>query len=155
MLDNPTYRALFQLSTLPSEPRSAILHHCPCRPKGLCAIRSENGNRRIFSEKHCHAHSGAMEIEWQWLMFSPMMKKHIVKAVGCSAIHRQCKKSGPMVCRATRKTLELRSNHTRQRKRTLMQALHSGDGRRGSTLIASKNRRSRQRRPGRSLCFES
>ena len=33
MLDNPTDRALFQLGTLSSELRSAILHHGPCRPK--------------------------------------------------------------------------------------------------------------------------
>ena len=32
-LDNPTDRALFQLSILPSELRSGNLHHCPCRPK--------------------------------------------------------------------------------------------------------------------------
>ena len=35
-----------------SELRSAILQHGPCRLKGPLAISSENGNRRIFSEKH-------------------------------------------------------------------------------------------------------
>ena len=39
----------------------------PYRP---FAISSENGNRRIFSEKHYH-----MEMEWQLLCFSPPMKK--------------------------------------------------------------------------------
>ena len=51
-LDNPTNRALFQLSTLPSELRSAILHHGPCRsnePFRVPTINSENGNRRIVS----------------------------------------------------------------------------------------------------------
>ena len=68
-LDNPTDRALLQLGTLPkaNSVRSAILHHSPCHPKILFAISSENGNRRIFSEKHYHAHYGAMEIERQRL----------------------------------------------------------------------------------------
>ena len=47
-----------------------------CRPKGPFAISSETGNRHIFSETHCHnAHSGAMEMERQWLWFSPTTKK--------------------------------------------------------------------------------
>ena len=54
---------------------TAILHHGPCRPKGPFAMGSENGNRRIFSEKHNYAHSKAMEIEQHWLCFSPTMKK--------------------------------------------------------------------------------
>ena len=37
---------------VPSELRSAILQYRPCRLKGPLAISSENGNRRIFSEKH-------------------------------------------------------------------------------------------------------
>ena len=61
-LDNPLDRALFQLGRLPTKLRTAIIHHGPCRPKGQFAISSENGNRRIFSEKHYHAQSGAMEI---------------------------------------------------------------------------------------------
>ena len=60
--DNPTDRALFQLGTLPTELRTTIIHHGPCRPKEPFAINSENGNRHIFSEKHYHAHSAAMEI---------------------------------------------------------------------------------------------
>ena len=72
---NPTDRAIFQLGILPSEVRSAILHHGPCRPKVSFAISSENGNRCMFPETHYHAHSGAMEIERQWLCFSPTMKK--------------------------------------------------------------------------------
>ena len=73
--DNPTDRALFQLDTLPTELRTTIIHHGPCRPREPFATSSENGNRRIFSGKHYHAHSGAMEIERQWLCFSPTMKK--------------------------------------------------------------------------------
>ena len=78
----------------------------------------------------------------------------IFKAVACSAIHRQCKSCGPTVCRATWRTSKWRSNDTRKGKRTLMRPSHPGDGRRGTALIASKNRQSRQRRPsGESLCF--
>ena len=73
-LDNPTDRALFQLGTLPTELRTTIIHHGTCRPKEQFAISSENGNRRIFSEKHYHAHSGAIKIERQWLCFSPTTK---------------------------------------------------------------------------------
>ena len=66
-------RSLPAIGTLPSELRSAILHHGPRRPKVLFAISSENGNRRMFSETHYHAYYGAMEIERQWFCFSPMM----------------------------------------------------------------------------------
>ena len=64
-LDNPTERALFQLGTLPSELRQAILHHDPCRPKGPFATSSTNDNRRIFSEQtlSCTFCAMAMEIE--------------------------------------------------------------------------------------------
>ena len=51
-LDNPADRVLFQLGTLPTELRTTILQHGPCHPKGSFAITSENGNRRMFSEKH-------------------------------------------------------------------------------------------------------
>ena len=44
-------------------------------PKLPFAISSENGNWRMLSEAHYHAHSGAMEIERQWLGFSSTMKK--------------------------------------------------------------------------------
>ena len=37
---------------VPSELRSAILQHGPCRLNGPLAISIENGTRRIFSEKH-------------------------------------------------------------------------------------------------------
>ena len=73
-LNNPTERTLFQLSTLPNGLKSAILHHGPCRQKGPFAISSENGNRRLFSETHYHAHSVAMEIERQRIFLSPTMK---------------------------------------------------------------------------------
>ena len=49
-LDNPMDHALFQLSTLPTELRTSIIHQGPCRLKGQFAISSGNGNRRIFSE---------------------------------------------------------------------------------------------------------
>ena len=77
-LDNPTDRALFQLGRLPTKLRTAIIHHGPCRPKGQFAIRGENGNIRIFYERHYHVHSWAMEIERQWLCFSPTMKKPLL-----------------------------------------------------------------------------
>ena len=51
-LDNPTDRALFQLGRLPTKLRTAIIHHGPCRQKGQFAIRGENGNIRIFYERH-------------------------------------------------------------------------------------------------------
>ena len=63
------------IGTLPSEVISAILHHGTCRPKVPFAISSENGNRRMLSEAHYHAHSGAMEMERQWPGFSSTMKK--------------------------------------------------------------------------------
>ena len=61
-LDNPKDRALFQLSTLPTELRTSIIHQGPCRLKGPFAISSdcENGNRRIFSE------NTTMHIPGQW-----------------------------------------------------------------------------------------
>ena len=37
---------------VPSELRSAILQHGPCRLKGPLAISRENGNRCLLSEKH-------------------------------------------------------------------------------------------------------
>ena len=39
-----------------NELRSAIPQHDPCRLKGPLAVSGENGNRRIFSEKHYPAH---------------------------------------------------------------------------------------------------
>ena len=68
-------RSLPAIGTLPSEVRSAILHHGPCRPKVPFTISSENGNRCMFSETHYNAHSGATEIKRQWLCFSPTTKK--------------------------------------------------------------------------------
>ena len=74
-LDNPTDRVHFQLCTLPTALRTTIIHHGPCRLEEPFSISSENGNIQIFSEKHYHAHSGAMEIERQRLCFSPTTKK--------------------------------------------------------------------------------
>ena len=103
-LDNPTDRALFQLGTWPNELRSAIFHHGPCRPKGPFAIGNENGNRRIFSENHYHAHYGAVEIErhaMALLLTTDEQANFSKLAVACSAIHRQCNSCEPTVCRAT------------------------------------------------------
>ena len=55
-LDNKIDRALFQLGTLPTELRTTIIHHGPCRPKGPFAISSDNGNRRLFSDKNTPMH---------------------------------------------------------------------------------------------------
>ena len=55
-LDNPKDRALFQLGTLPTELRTTIIHHGPCRPNGPFAISSENGNIRIFSMENTTRH---------------------------------------------------------------------------------------------------
>ena len=45
-----------RLPVVPSELRSAIVQHGPCRLKGPLPISSENGNRSIFSEKHYFHH---------------------------------------------------------------------------------------------------
>ena len=74
MLANPTDHVLFHLGAFPSELRSGILRHGPCHPKGPFAICSANGNSHIFLGKHYHAHYGALEIEWQYLCFSPTTK---------------------------------------------------------------------------------
>ena len=49
--ENPTDRARFQLCTLPTELRTRIIHHGPCRKEPF-AISSENGNIHIFSQKN-------------------------------------------------------------------------------------------------------
>ena len=72
-LDNLTDRALFQLGTLSSELRSAILHHVPCRPKRTVCYVQPEWQQAHFLGKHYHAHSGAMEIERRSLCFSPTM----------------------------------------------------------------------------------
>ena len=82
-LENPMDRTLFQLSTWPSELRSAILHHGPCRSNEPFTINSENGNMHIFSgKKHYRALSGAVKIGWQWFCFSPPMKKPLLSNCG-------------------------------------------------------------------------
>ena len=55
-LENPTDRARFQVCTLPTELRTTIIHHGPCRLKEPFAISSENGNIHIFSEKNTTMH---------------------------------------------------------------------------------------------------
>ena len=73
-VDNPTDRAHFQLGTLSTEMTTAVLRHGPCRPNGPFSLNAKY-NRRIFSEKLYRAHSGAMQIERQWLCFSPTMQR--------------------------------------------------------------------------------
>ena len=81
-LDNLTDRALFQLGTLPTELRTTIIHHGPCYssrsmpPKRTVCYQQRQWQQTPFlGQKHYHAHSGAMEIERQWLCFSPTTKK--------------------------------------------------------------------------------
>ena len=73
-LDNPTNRSLFQLGTWPSELRSAIRS---MTPKRTVCYQQWEWQQPHFVEKHSlyHAYAGAVEIEWQWLCFSPPMKK--------------------------------------------------------------------------------
>ena len=124
MLDDQTDRALFQLGTLPSELISAIFHHGPCRPIGPFAISRENGNRHIFSgEKHYHAHSGTIEIERQWLCFSPTMKKPYCQ---------RCWFFGDPS--AMQKEWEWRSNLTRKSKRTLIASIAFGQWQAGQRI---------------------
>ena len=48
-LDNPTDRDLFQLGTLPTEMRTAVIHHGPCRPKE--GANGVSGNPKKFGVK--------------------------------------------------------------------------------------------------------
>ena len=99
-LDNPTDRALIQLGTLTTELRTTIIHHGPCRPK------------RMATDAFSREKNTTMHILGQWKQTGngsasrQRRRSHIVKCVGCSVIHRQCKNSGPTVCRATRRTSE-------------------------------------------------
>ena len=137
-LDNPTDRALFQLGRLPTILRTAIIHHGPCRPKGQFAIRGENGNIRIFYERHYHAHSGAMEIERQWLCFSPTMKKPYCQSCWLFGDPQAMQKvwAGGVSGNPKNFGMKIKSHG----KTYLMRASHSGDGRRVNALIAPKNR---------------
>ena len=137
-LDNPTDRALFQLDRLPTKLRTAIIHHGPCRPKGQFAIRGENGNIRIFYERHYHAHSGAMEIERQWLCFSPTMKKPYCQSCWLFGDPQAMQKewAGGVSGNPKNFGMKIKSHE----KTYLMRASHSGDGRRVNALIAPKNR---------------
>ena len=137
-LDNPTDRALFQLGRLPTKLRTAIIHHGPCRPKGQFAIRGENGNIRIFYEIHYHAHSGAKEIELQWLCFSPTMKKPYCQSCWLFGDPQAMQKewAGGVSGNPKNFGMKIKSHE----KTYLMRASHSGDGRRVNALIAPKNR---------------
>ena len=137
-LDNPTDRALFQLGRLPTKLRTAIIHHGPCRPKGQFAIRGENGNIRMFYERHYHAHSGAMEIERQWLCFSPTMKKPYCQSCWLFGDPQAMQQewAGGVSGNLKNFGMKIKSHE----KTYLMRASHSGDGRRVNALIAPKNR---------------
>ena len=138
-LDNPTDRALFQLGRLLTKLRTAIIHHGPCRPKGQFAIRGVNGNIRIFYERHYHAHhSGAMEIDRQWLCFSPTMKKPYCQSgwLFCDPQAMQKEWAGGVSGNPKNFGMKIKSHE----KTYLMRASHSGDGRRVNALIAPKNR---------------
>ena len=71
----------------------------------IYAFSMKDTTKHILGQWKSNGNGSASHQRW---------RNHIVKAVGCSVIHRQCKKSGPVVCRATRRTSEWRSNHTRK-----------------------------------------
>ena len=100
-------RSLPAIGTLPSEVRSTILHHGTCRPKVPLAISSANGNRRMLSEAHYHAHSGAMEMERQWPGFSSTTKKPSGKS--CWLLRRSIGNAKRVGQWCVRQTEELRS----------------------------------------------
>ena len=135
-LDNPTDRALFQLGRLPTKLRTAIIHHGPCRPKGQFAIRGENGNIRIFYERHYHAHSGAMEIERQWLCFSPTMKKPYCQSCWLFGDPQAMQKewAGGVSGNPKNFGMKIKSHE----KTYLMRASHSGDDRAQEQVIATE-----------------
>ena len=71
-LDNPTDHTLFQLGTLPSGNSSS--RSMPPK-RTVCYQQREWQQAHFLRKKHYHAHSGAIEIERQWLCFSPSTKK--------------------------------------------------------------------------------
>ena len=71
-LDNPTDRALFELGTLSTERRTAIVHHDSWSMLPNITVCYQ---QREWQHTRHHVHSGAMEIEQQCICFSPTMKK--------------------------------------------------------------------------------
>ena len=93
---------------------------------------------RIFYERHYHAHSGAMEIERQWLCFSPTMKKPYCQSCWLFGDPQAMQKewAGGVSGNPKNFGMKIKSHE----KTHLMRTSHSGDGRRVNTLIAPKNR---------------
>ena len=144
MLNNPTDRALFQLGTLPTELRTTIIRHGPCRQKEPFAIRSENGNQCIFSENHYHAHSGAMEIERQWICFSPMTKKPYCQIEWANSVSGNPKNFG----------VKIKSHEKTQSHLDASIAFGRWKACQIIDRVQEHNRQSRQKRSsGESVCF--
>ena len=135
-VDNTADCALFQLSTLPSELRSAILHHGPCRPKLPFAISSENGDRRI--------HSGAREIERHWLCFSPTLNKPHWLSCWLLGYPSAVQKVWANDVSGNLKTFGMKIKIHEKPKAHIDASITFG---RCNALMACKNRQSRQRRP--------
>ena len=76
----------------------------------------------------CHP-KGPFNKQREWPHAHFLRKKTLPCTLWGYGKERQWLKGGPTVCRATRLSSEWRSNHTRQPKRTLVRASHSGDGR--------------------------
>ena len=151
-VDNPADCALFQLSTLPSELRSAIIHHGPCRPKLPFAISSENGDRRVFSENDT-IHSGAREIERQWLCLSPTMNKPHWLSCWLLGYPSAVQKVWANGVSGNLKTFGMKIKTHEKPKAHIDASITFG---RCNALMASKNIQSRQRRPsGGRVCFGS
>ena len=93
---------------------------------------------RIFYERHYHAHYGAMEIERQWLCFSPTMKKPYCQSCWLFGDPQAMQKewAGGVSGNPKNFGMKIKSHE----KTYLMRASHSGDGRRVNALIAPKNR---------------
>ena len=93
---------------------------------------------RIFYERHYHAHSGAMEIERQWLCISPTMKKPYCQSCWLFGDPQAMQKewAGGVSGNPKNFGMKIKSHE----KTYLMRASHSGDGRRVNALIAPKNR---------------
>ena len=93
---------------------------------------------RIFYERHYHAHSGAVEIERQWLCFSPTMKKPYCQSCWLFGDPQAMQKewAGGVSGNPKNFGMKIKSHE----KTHLMRASHSGDGRRVNALLVPKNR---------------
>ena len=123
-------------------------------PKRTVCYQQREWQPAHFLGKDYHAHFGAVEIERQWLCFSPPMKKRYCQSCYLFGDPSAIQKEWANGVSGNPKNFEVKINHTRKRKRPFMRASHSGDGRRGNALVAFKNRQSRQMRPSDgSICF--